>query len=146
MILRGFGMAVSRYGGGVIKMEVIQKITFISVLFISIIACSQENVSSATVVREGGRTYIVDRTGYKWDVTQAESIGFKPQSFQYGMGKDAFTPLDASGLRDSKDVLDDLRVIGVEEGTSSQAYSVQKLRRHEIANSTIGQKPIAVGY
>ena len=128
-------------------MIVIQKTAFITVLVISIIGCSQENISSAPVVKEGGKTYIVDRTGYKWDVTQAESIGFKPDRFQYGMGKDAFTPLDASVLSDDKKhVPDDLRVIGVEEGTSSQAYSVQKLRSHEIANSTIGRKPIAVGY
>ncbi len=129
------------------KLIRIQKIAFISLLVTSIIACSQENAATADVVNEGGKTYIVDRTGYKWDVTQAESIGFKAHRFQYGMGKDAFTPLDESGLSDdNKDVPDDLRVIGVEEGISSQAYSVQKLRRHEIANSTIGQKPIAVGY
>ena len=128
-------------------MRVINKIVFITVLVISFIGCSQENISSATVVEEGGKTYIVDRTGYKWDVTQAESIGFKPHLFQYGMGKDAFTPLDASGLsHDKKNVPKNLRIIGVEEGTSSQAYSVQKLRRHEIANSIIGPKPIAVGY
>ncbi len=128
-------------------MIVMQKIVFICLLIISIIGCSQEKISSASVVEEGGKTYIVDRTGYKWDVTQARSIGFKPERFEYGMGKDAFSPLDESGLSDdNKDVPDDLRIIGVEEGTSSHAYSVQKLRGHEVANSAIGVNPIAVGY
>lgn len=124
-----------------------KNITFVAVVIISFIGCTKQNTSSPPVVREGGKIYIVDKTGYRWDVTQAESIGFKPEKFQYGIGKDAILPLDASGLGDDKkDVPDDLRVIGVEEGASAQAYSVQKLRSHEVANSAIGSKPIAVGY
>ena len=30
------------------------------------------------VMNEGDKTYIVDRTGERWDVTQAKSIGFRP--------------------------------------------------------------------
>ncbi|MBC8413722.1 MAG: DUF3179 domain-containing protein [Nitrospira sp.] len=128
-------------------MITLQKITFIIVAVISLISCSHENLYPTTVVQEGSRTYIIDQTGYKWDITEAKSIGFKPERFQYGMGKDAFSTLDATGLSDDKkSVPDDLRVIGIEEGASSQAYSVQKLRGHEIANSAIGSKPIAVGY
>lgn len=125
----------------------LKRITFIAVLIISLIGCSKQNLSSAPVFREGGKTYIVDKTGDKWDVSQAESIGFKPEKFQYGIGKDAILPLDASGLSDDKKgVPDNLRIIGIEEGASAQAYSVQKLRSHEVANSAIGSKPIAVGY
>ncbi|MBI4849658.1 MAG: DUF3179 domain-containing protein [Nitrospirae bacterium] len=128
-------------------MAMIKRITFIAVLIISLIGCTSQVAPSVSVVREDGKTYIVDKTGYKWDVTQAESIGFKPDKFQYGMGKDAILPLDASELSDDKkDVPDDLRIIGVEEGPTAQAYSVQKLRSHEVANSAIGSKPIAVGY
>jgi len=105
------------------------------------------NGSTATVVRESGKIYIVDQTGSRWDVTEAESLGFKPERFQYGMGKGAFTPLDDYSLKESgQGVPHDLRVIGVEEGPDSKAYSVSRLTRHEISNSTLGNKPIAVGY
>ncbi|RJQ56654.1 MAG: DUF3179 domain-containing protein [Nitrospiraceae bacterium] len=128
-------------------MAMVKSMILAAVLIMSFTGCTKQDAPSAPVVREGGKTYIVDKTGYKWDVTQAGSIGFKPDKFQYGIGKDAILPLDASGLSDDKkDVPDDLRVIGVEEGASAQAYSVQKLRSHEVANSAIGSKPIAVGY
>lgn len=104
-------------------------------------------IVSSYVTREGGKTYIVDQRGEKWDVTQAESIGFKPKGFQFGIGRDAFTPLDDSSLTDNTDsVPKDLRVIGVEEGSEAQAYSVPRLKWHEIANSKLGSEPIAVGY
>jgi hypothetical protein len=101
----------------------------------------------ADVVRDGDKTYIVDRTGERWDVTQARSIGFVPERFDYGLGKQAFTPLDDSYLTDDTAwVYDGLRVIGVTDGTQAKAYSISKLSRHEIANSMIGSEPIAVGY
>ncbi len=99
------------------------------------------------VQREDGKTYIVDRTGARWDVTQAESIGFKPEGFQYGLGRDAFNPLDDSSLQDGREDVDPWhRVIGVTNEGESRAYSVPKLRSHEIANSRIGETPIAAAY
>ncbi len=107
---------------------------------------TSENVFSY-VTREGGKTYIVDQRGEKWDVTRAESIGFRPEGFQFGIGRDAFTPLDDSSLTDNTDsVPRDLRVIGVKEGAEAKAYSVPRLKWHEIANSNMGKEPIAVGY
>ncbi|NIO16686.1 MAG: hypothetical protein GTN70_06770, partial [Deltaproteobacteria bacterium] len=50
-------------------------------------------VSDSSVIREGEKSYIVDMTGEKWDVTQAVTLGFEPEGFQYGIGKNAFTPL-----------------------------------------------------
>jgi len=38
------------------------------------------------------------------------------------------------------------RVIGVSDGETAQAYSVPKLRYHEVANTVIGGSAIAVGY
>jgi len=99
------------------------------------------------VIRKDGKSYIVDRTGARWDVTQAESIGFKPERFQYGLGKDAFTPLDDRGMNDAPDTVSpDLRVIGIRKGEEARAYSVPRLKRHEVANSRIGGEPIAAAY
>ena len=99
------------------------------------------------VKESGGRVAIVDRWGEHWDVTQAKSIGFKPEGFQYGIGRNAFKPLNDSHLTAKQQgVTKQLRVIGVKEGDHAQAYSVPRLVHHEIANTTIGSKPIAVGY
>ena len=103
--------------------------------------------ASPPVVKDGKKIYIVDRHGERWDVTQAKSVGFKPERFQYGIGRYAFTPLDDSLLTDQTDhVYDGLRVIGVSNNSEARAYSVPKLRGHEIANSRLGSDPIAVGY
>jgi hypothetical protein len=96
--------------------------------------------------RARDKIYIVDQTGEKWDVTQAKSIGFDPHRFQYGIGKNAFKTLDDSHLKDEASFLGNHRVIGVADESESQAYSVAKLRYHEIANTNLGSKPIAVGY
>ncbi len=99
------------------------------------------------VTSEGNKTYIVDRTGEKWDVTQAKSIGFDPHGFQYGIGRNAFATLDDSHLKDKVSFSSrDYRVIGIANSSEAQAYSVSKLRNHEIANTTLGSKPITVGY
>ena len=99
------------------------------------------------VIRKEEKTYIEDQTGERWDITQAKSIGFKPEEFQYGIGKTAFTPLDDSSLSDSSYLnLQNPRVIGISDGKEARAYSVPKLSYHEIANSQINDKMIAVGY
>jgi hypothetical protein len=100
-------------------------------------------------VAESGNngTYILDRTGEKWDVSQAESIGFKPENFQYGIGRYAFTTLDDSYLQSPTTLTPrKLRIIGVAADNQAQAYSVSKLSRHETANTTLNAKPILVGY
>ena len=122
--------------------------TLIAILIVfGILWFVTSGIVSSYVTREGGKTYIVDQRGEKWDITQAESIGFKPEGFQFGIGRDAFTPLDDSSLTDNTDsVSKDLRVIGVEEGAEAKAYSVPRLKWHEVANSNLGSEPIAVGY
>ena len=118
--------------------------------FLSLIALAVFFASawgSPEVLRVGDKTYIVDRYGERWDVTQAKSIGFKPERFQYGIGRNAFTPLDDSQLTDdTKWVYGGLRVIGVMDGAEAKAYSVPKLRHHEIANSLLGTQHVAVAY
>ena len=99
------------------------------------------------IVEDGDKTYIVDRTGEQWDVTQARSIGFSPDRFQYGIGRHTISPLDSSHLIVGPyEVPENLRIIGVTEGALAHAYSVPKLTRHEIANTELGGEMIAVGY
>jgi hypothetical protein len=103
--------------------------------------------AAANVVREGGKAYIVDRTGERWDVTQAESLGFDPSGFQYGIGKNAIPPLDDSQLREGGDGIPTrVRVIAVGEDDQARAYSVGRLTRHEIVNARLGEDPVAVAY
>jgi len=117
------------------------------ILFLCLAYFITSGTAFSSVLREADKVYIVDQTGERWDVTQAKSIGFDPHRFQYGIGREAFTPLDESYLSDDTFfVSSGLRVIGVTVGTEAHAYSVPKLRRHEIANTTIDSKPIAVGY
>ncbi len=105
------------------------------------------NIAFSFVIQEGDKTYIKDRNGELWDITQAKSIGFEPERFQFGIGRNAFTPLDDSHLSDDTSLVSqDLRIIGVSDGPQAQAYSVPKLRHHETANSKIGSKKIVVGY
>ena len=93
------------------------------------------------------RIYIVDKRGERWDITQTVSIGFKPEYFQFGLGRNAFTPLDNDFLEnDSSKVPSNLRIIGITENSDAQAYSIPTLRGHEIANTTIDSKPIATAY
>ena len=99
------------------------------------------------VVHEGDSTFIIDRHGERWDVTQARSLGFMPERFQHGIGRNAFTPLDDSSLKDNSDsASQSLRVIGVSDGKQANAYSVPRLWRHEVANSSLGDKKIAAAY
>ena len=101
----------------------------------------------SNVIHDGDRTYIVDRHGERWNVTQARSIGFMPEKFQHGIGRNAFTPLDDTDLKDKhSEVSKSLRVIGISDGKQANAYSVPRLWRHEVANSRIGEKPIAAAY
>ncbi len=117
------------------------------VLLLVATSCSDAGISPRGVNRDDGKTFITDRRGQKWDITQAVTLGFKPERFQYGIGKDAFVTLDDSHLSDkTKGVPDRTRVIGINEGDDSKAFSVRKLSRHEVANSTLGKKPVAVGY
>jgi hypothetical protein len=129
------------------ELKMIHKVTIPLLILLGIGLLMFQGDAFSFVTREEGKSYIVDRGGHRWDVTQAESIGFKPEGFQYGLGKDAFTPLDGGDLTENTaDVSPFHRVIGISEGGEAQAYSVPKLAGHEIANSRVGDKPIAAAY
>ena len=108
---------------------------------------SMGQVFGARVEKDDGRIYIVDQHGERWDVTQAETLGFEPRKFQYGIGRNAFKTLDDSHLAEhNRWVYDNTRVIGISDGREAKAFSVRKLAGHEIANSIIGDTSVAVGY
>lgn len=124
-----------------------KRILLVTVILFTTQLFSLTTVSATRVETKGERIYIRDQTGELWDVTQAQSLGFMPEKFQYGIGKNAFTPLNTRDLTStgfSKDSRE--RVIGINWGQEAQAYSINRLRYHEIANTTIGDKAIAVGY
>ncbi len=103
--------------------------------------------ATALVNRQGEKVFIIDQKGVSWDVTQAKSLGFTPEKFQYGIGEDAFIPLDDSQIRDtSAQIRDTQRIIGIKHKDKAHAYSVDRLRYHEIANTRIGDLPISAGY
>ena len=123
----------------------------ISLLIIFITTLVLTQISSgftfSKAIQENGKNYIVDLHGERWDVTQAESVGFDPERFRHGIGRNAFTPLDDSQLKDeSPHVSSNTRVIGISDGKEARAYSVPRLYRHEVANSSIGDQPIAAAY
>jgi uncharacterized protein DUF3179 len=120
-------------------------ILFITIL-LTVITFNIDTLSAATAIHKGKKVYIQDRTGVQWDVTQAKSIGFKPEVFQHGIGKNAFRTLEDTHLKDDIPSYRNPRVIGIEEDGEAQAYAVQKMRRHEIANTHLGDQSVAVGY
>ncbi len=108
-----------------------------------VIGCRNE------VVGDNQQTFIIDRTGEKWDISQAVTLGFLPKHFEFGLGRNAFTPLDDVKLSDesNEEIRSSTRVIGIGSGEGeAKAYSVNKLSGHEIANSIIGNQPVAAAY
>lgn len=123
------------------------KIQIVTTLIITTLVLAVGTSMAAWVVTKGDRVYIEDRTGERWDVTQAKSLGFVPQRFQYGIGKNAFTPLgDDDFGTEGVDSFFSSRVIGVAGENEAHAYAIDRLRYHEIANTTIEGRSIAVGY
>lgn len=91
--------------------------------------------SPPQVIKEGEKTYIVDRTGEHWDVTQAISLGFSPDGFEHGLGRKAFVPLDDSFLtEDAIDVPGFTRVEGRRLGHWSASVWLPTLLVNEISN------------
>ena len=125
----------------------VKKSTFFYVIIFGILFLIVSAPALSRVIQDREKTYIVDRNGERWDVTQAMSIGFDPRRFRHGIGRNAFTPLDDSSLsEDTSGVRKNQRVIGVSDGKNANAYSVSKLYRHETANSFLGDAPITAAY
>ena len=101
----------------------------------------------AFTIERGDRTYIVDQHNEEWDITEAMTLGFKPRNFQYGIGRNAFQTLDDSSITDDYFFVSSReRIIGFEDSTGGKAFSVRKLKGHEIANTWKDKEPVTVGY
>ena len=128
--------------------RVLSKIPFVLLpILLGLMYVATHEFGTSAVIKEVGKTYIVDRTGERWDVTQAVSLGFDPEGFEFGLGRNAFTPLDDSYLTDNTaGVLGTARVIGITDGSRNQAYTISRLLGHEVSNSNLGSQPVAVSY
>jgi hypothetical protein len=125
-----------------------RKILLLNIIILMMVPTpNSSGFTFSKAIQENGRSYIVDLHGERWDVTQAKSVGFDPERFRHGIGRNAFTPLDDSQLKEkSPHVSSNTRVIGISDGKEARAYSVPRLYRHEVANSSIGDQPIAAAY
>ena len=125
----------------------VRKFRFLLFLLLGVLSFSFITNGNAGVLERDGRVYIVDSYGEEWDVTEAREFGFNPNKFQYGIGRNAFVTLDDSLLTDSHDnIQPNERIIAIEDIEGGKAFSVDKLRRHEIANSWQNKDPVTVGY
>lgn len=101
----------------------------------------------AGVEKRGESTFLVDQKGERWDITQAVSIGFDPYHFEFGIGRNAFRPLDDNHwYPDTRHQYRGMRVIGIAGENESHAYAVGTLRQHETANTFLGGDAIVAGY
>jgi hypothetical protein len=126
----------------------VSKIPFVLLpIALGLMYVATHEFGSSAVIKQDKKVYIVDRTGERWDVTQAVSLGFEPEGFQFGIGRNAFTPLDDTFLTDdTSEVSKNARVIGLTDGSRAQAYTIGRLLSHEVANSNLGSEPVAVSY
>jgi hypothetical protein len=116
-------------------------------VFIVLISGAFFQIAGAMVLQDSGNTYLIDRTGERWDITQARSMGFSPHGFEFGIGRNAFQPLtDQDWHPDIEGHRSKMPIIGISGEGDSHAYAIEKLRYHETANTMLGSKPIVAGY
>ncbi len=107
---------------------------------------------TATVVRQGDKVYIIDRTEKKWDVTHAvDEYNFNANAFQYGLGPFAIQPIQnpqmiSPGEAGYPDNNNTTQIIGTTLNNDTRAYPLNILSRHEMVNEKFGNLHVAVGY
>jgi hypothetical protein len=130
---------------GKMKTKKLWVLPVVFIAFLSLVLISRNTGTAA--VKEGQKIYIMDQTGERWDISQAVSIGFDPDHFEFGIGRNAFTPLGETNWKPGPaDKHAQIRVIGVTGKDEAHAYSVAKLRYHETANTFLDSKAIVAGY
>ena len=120
-------------------------------------ACSQDPagpnaLSEASIVTEGERIVIVDRTGKEWDVTHAKrTYGMEPSKFQFGLGPRAIPPIIGASMLSPGDPnypddSDDFLVLGASLNGETKAYPIAKMSIKEVADEKFGDAYVAVAY
>jgi len=95
---------------------------------------------------------LVDRNGREWDISDGVHLyGLDPDSFNFGLGVDAFPPImfpDILKPGDSGYPTANLTygVLGVTIDGQSRAYRKSTLRGNEVVNDTIGEYNVAATY
>ncbi len=125
-------------------------LTLVVLLGVSILVAMQfQNAPAIKAATDGddGPVFIVDRRGERWQITPAVSLGFDPDGFEFGLGRNAIVPLEDGDLNPSPgEIADNARVIGISSGNEAHAYRVRRLNLHEVANTTLGDTAIAAAY
>jgi uncharacterized protein DUF3179 len=113
---------------------------------------SPETNQPVDIVRENGNIFIVDRTNKEWDVTHAVNVyGFKPESFQYGLGPRAIQPINnpqmlSSGQSGYPGSNNTNQIIGTTLKNDTRAYPLNVLSQHEMVNEKFGTAYVGVAY
>jgi hypothetical protein len=120
---------------------------FPTLLFVFLLLVAVDQHAEAAVFKEDNKIFLMDRTGERWDITQAVSMGFNPDRFEFGIGRDAFYPLDETHWKaGSKQGDSKMRIIGIAGDGHAHAYSVNTLRHHETANTFLDSDAIVAAY
>ena len=121
-------------------------------LALALSACSGptiEHQHERPIVEDQGRTWLWAGEDDEWfDVTDAR---IDPERFQYGIGKDRISSIDApefAGLSDARlaerGVSLDTPVLGVVIDGEPRAYPVWVMDMHEVVNDQFGLESYAV--
>lgn len=105
-------------------MKIAMTMIFRTLLRVCLILVYFAPYAEAVVVKQDSKVYLLDRTGERWDITQAVSIGFDPNHFEFGIGRNAFNPLDDTHWQPSSKQKDSrMRIIGIAGEGEAHAYS-----------------------
>jgi hypothetical protein len=127
----------------------------IFLIFISILAsCSSSIFSddSPETENKDGKTFIIDKTGKRWDISHAiHKYNMEAKRFQFGLGPFAIRPIqkpnflykDDPGYPNSNA---DFLVIGFSLEKDTRAYPIDILSLHEIVDDKFGDTHVAVAY
>jgi len=103
------------------------------------------------VEKTDGRTYLVDVTKEKFDVTAALEQGYKLDGFEFGIGKDTIAPIMKPeyvkpGDPEFESWPEDNAVLGTVIDDQARAYPIRLLSHHEVVNDEINDVSFAACY
>jgi len=101
---------------------------------------------SHPVIEENNRTFIVDRAGERWNITTAvKEYGMDPKLFHFGLGREAFTPIQNPKVLSAPPSGDPM-IFGVVHKGEARAYDRASLTRHETAIDKLAGDRVLVAH